>query len=225
MQYSSFNVLETAHQWREVNRFETIEDSSEKKMILDLQNSVGKSDHKELMDKAMTYIYKKYGFKLMSIIIKKFIHVDAENILHLMMTDLPRKLLMFKMESALFTYLYRIAVNIVLMELRRNSYKHEIAFANVITDEKLDDSNIAIDNIPTSKNADVYLSIHGVTSINIRDAIKKLPPGYRKIFILHDIEGYEHEEIAKICNISSGTSKSQLHKARYKMRLLLNAQK
>jgi len=224
MQYSSLNILETAHRWREVNRFEPVEDSGERQMILDLQNSVGKSNHKELMDKAMTYIYKKYGFGLMSIIIKKFIHVDAENILHLMMADLPRKLLMFKSKSALFTYLYRIAVNIVLMELRRNSYKHEITFANVVTDEEPYESDISIDSMPTA-NTDTQLSVHGITNINIKDAIEKLPPGYRKILVLHDIEGYEHEEIARICNISSGTSKSQLHKARYKMRLLLNAQK
>jgi RNA polymerase sigma-70 factor (ECF subfamily) len=51
-----------------------------------------------------------------------------------------------------------------------------------------------------------------------------LPPGYRSVFVLHDVEGYEHDEIASMMNISAGTSKSQLHKARLKLRQLLRQQ-
>ena len=60
-----------------------------------------------------------------------------------------------------------------------------------------------------------------VDKIALDNAIKQLPPGYRNVFVLHDIEGYEHEEVARILGCSVGTSKSQLHKARLKMRKLL----
>jgi RNA polymerase sigma-70 factor, ECF subfamily len=52
-------------------------------------------------------------------------------------------------------------------------------------------------------------------------ALARLPPGYRAVFILHDIEGYEHEEVARMLGCAAGTSKSQLHKARVKLRQLL----
>ena len=57
--------------------------------------------------------------------------------------------------------------------------------------------------------------------IALEQAIRKLPPGYRLVFLLHDVEGYEHEEIAAMLGCSVGTSKSQLHKARLKLRHLL----
>jgi RNA polymerase sigma-70 factor (ECF subfamily) len=55
-------------------------------------------------------------------------------------------------------------------------------------------------------------------------ALAQLPPGYRTVFVLHDVEGHEHEEIAKMLNVAVGTSKSQLHKARLKLRSLLKSQ-
>ena len=62
-----------------------------------------------------------------------------------------------------------------------------------------------------------------VDKIALDNAIEQLPPGYRNVFVLHDIEGYEHEEVARILGCSVGTSKSQLHKARLKMRKLLDS--
>jgi RNA polymerase sigma-70 factor (ECF subfamily) len=60
-----------------------------------------------------------------------------------------------------------------------------------------------------------------VDRIALENAIRMLPAGYKSVFVLHDVEGYEHEEIAKILGCSPGTSKSQLHKARMKLRRLL----
>jgi RNA polymerase sigma-70 factor (ECF subfamily) len=57
----------------------------------------------------------------------------------------------------------------------------------------------------------------------LSEALDKLPPGYRAVFILHDVEGYEHEEIARLLGCAVGTSKSQLHKARLRLRKLLGA--
>jgi len=64
-----------------------------------------------------------------------------------------------------------------------------------------------------------------VDRIALKNAIAQLPNGYRNVFVLHDVEGYEHEEVARMMNISVGTSKSQLHKARLKLRGLLIQQK
>ncbi len=63
-----------------------------------------------------------------------------------------------------------------------------------------------------------------VDRIALERAIQQLPPGYRSVFVLHDVEGYEHDEIARMMSISAGTSKSQLHKARLKLRQLLRQQ-
>jgi RNA polymerase sigma-70 factor (ECF subfamily) len=63
-----------------------------------------------------------------------------------------------------------------------------------------------------------------IDRISLDSALKQLPPGYRAVFVLHDIEGHEHEEIAKILGVAVGTSKSQLHKARMKLRRLLKKQ-
>jgi RNA polymerase sigma-70 factor (ECF subfamily) len=63
-----------------------------------------------------------------------------------------------------------------------------------------------------------------VDRIALDNAISQLPPGYRTTFVLHDIEGYEHEEVARMMGCSVGTSKSQLHKARMKLRMLLKRQ-
>jgi RNA polymerase sigma-70 factor (ECF subfamily) len=60
-----------------------------------------------------------------------------------------------------------------------------------------------------------------IDRVNLERAVENLPPGYRIIFVLHDIEGYEHNEIAEMMGCSIGNSKSQLHKARMKLRDLL----
>jgi RNA polymerase sigma-70 factor (ECF subfamily) len=64
-----------------------------------------------------------------------------------------------------------------------------------------------------------------IDRIALDNALKELPPGYRTVFVLHDVEGHEHEEIAKILGVAVGTSKSQLHKARLKLRGILRAKR
>jgi RNA polymerase sigma-70 factor (ECF subfamily) len=63
-----------------------------------------------------------------------------------------------------------------------------------------------------------------VDRIALDKAVGQLPPGYRAVFVLHDVEGHEHEEVARLLGCSVGTSKSQLHKARMKLRQLLRQQ-
>jgi len=61
--------------------------------------------------------------------------------------------------------------------------------------------------------------------IALDNALKQLPPGYRTVFVLHDVEGHEHEEMAKILGVGVGTSKSQLHKARMKLLVILKSKR
>jgi RNA polymerase sigma-70 factor, ECF subfamily len=123
-----------------------------------------------------------------------------------------RKISTFKGNSALSTWLYRIAVNTVLMHFRKKALKQ-----------------ISLDE-PSSHDATMVRREYGgrdgrlagsVDRITLTRAIKDLPPGYRTIFLLHEVEGYEHQEIAKILNCSVGNSKSQLHKAKLRIREIL----
>ena len=124
-----------------------------------------------------------------------------------------RKLSTFKGNSALSTWLYRIAVNTVLMHFRKKSLRQ-----------------ISLDE-PCSQDAKQVRREYGswdgrlsgsVDRITLTRAIKDLPAGYRTIFLLHEVEGYEHQEIAKILDCSVGNSKSQLHKAKLRIRGLLS---
>lgn len=123
-----------------------------------------------------------------------------------------RKLSTFKGNSALSTWLYRIAVNTVLMHFRKKALKQ-----------------ISLDE-PSSHDATTVRREYGsrdcrlsgaVDRITLTRAIKDLPAGYRTIFLLHEVEGYEHQEIAKILDCSVGNSKSQLHKAKLRIREFL----
>jgi RNA polymerase sigma-70 factor (ECF subfamily) len=126
-----------------------------------------------------------------------------------------RKLASFRGDSAFSTWLYRIAVNTVLMKLRQRKPQQ------VSYDE------------PICVNSSLLQREYGcgdpqllgvVDRIVLTRAIQDLPEGYRTIFILHDVEGYDHSEIAELMNCSTGNSKSQLHKARMKIREFLLAQ-
>src|SRR3984893_12079413 len=126
-----------------------------------------------------------------------------------------RKIHTFRGESAFSTWLHRLAVNRVLMFLRRKS------LPAVSLDEPLDSNEPrgppAID--PGSRDSILEGSLD---RINLQRCIKRLPTGYRTIFVLHDVQGYKHHEIAEILERSVGDSKSQLHKARVQLRSMLH---
>jgi len=103
-----------------------------------------------------------------------------------------------------------LTVNQVLMHFRKKKAKRE---------EQSEDEHDEVDAprwMPGSRPAQL------IDHITLEDALARLPPGYRAAFVLHDIEGYEHEEVARLLGCAVGTSKSQLHKARTKLRKLLN---
>ena len=124
--------------------------------------------------------------------------------------QLFRKISTFRGESAFSTWLHRLAVNVVLMHLRKKGL-NEISL-----DEEPDDDN---QDLPKKEYGGDDLNLVGaVDRATLEKVIAELPRGYRTIFVLHDVEGYEHNEIADLMGCSIGNSKSQLHKARLKLR-------
>jgi RNA polymerase sigma-70 factor, ECF subfamily len=115
------------------------------------------------------------------------------------------KLPQFRGESAFSTWIHRIAVNIVL-----NDRKNE-ARARRRTLEGEDDGGEQMFAAVAAQPR------HG-DRMDLAAAIGMLPPGARRIFVLHDVEGYKHEEIAELCGITAGGSKAQLHRARLLLR-------
>ena len=124
-----------------------------------------------------------------------------------------RKIGTFRGDSAFSTWLHRLAVNVVLMHLRRKG------LPQVSLEETLEPSQ---DDGPRKDIGARDLTLSGsIDRVTLERAIENLPPGYRLVFVLHDVEGYEHNEIAEMLDCSIGNSKSQLHKARMKLRDLL----
>lgn len=137
---------------------------------------------------------------------------EAEDLTQDAFLQVFRKLATFRGDSALSTWLYRVAVNTVLMHFRKKGLRQ-----------------VSLDE-PTSKEAGAPKREHGkidgrlstsVDRIALTRAMKELPAGYRMIFLLHEVKGYEHHEIARLLRCSVGNSKSQLHKAKMRMRELL----
>ena len=139
---------------------------------------------------------------------------DAEDLLQEAFLQLFRKIGTFRGESAFSTWLHRMTVNVVLMRLRKKS----------LPTDSLEET-LEPDAENTGPKRDVGapdLRLSGaVDRVNLERSIEKLPPGYRTVFVLHDVQGYEHNEIAGIMGCSVGNSKSQLHKARTRLRELL----
>ena len=136
---------------------------------------------------------------------------DAEDLLQDVFLIAHRKLAGFRGESSLGTWLYRLAMNHSLDFLRGRQAK-----MGRVTDS-LDDDDAAE---PVAARSVVGSS---VSRMDLERAIARLPAGCRAAFLLHDVEGLEHREVAEVLGVSEGTSKSQVHKARMKLRAMLGA--
>lgn len=137
---------------------------------------------------------------------------EAEDLTQDAFIQVFRKLTTFRGDSAFSTWLYRVAVNTVLMNLRRRKPRQ------ISLDEPV---QVGSSSVPRDfGRADLELS-GTVDRIALLRAINELPEGCRRIFVLHEVEGYQHHEIAGLLNCSAGNSKSQLHKARMRLRELL----
>lgn len=137
---------------------------------------------------------------------------EAEDLTQEAFLQLFRKIGTFRGESAFSTWLHRMAVNVVLMRLRKKN------LPVVPLDDPLETEEESSKKEPGAPDPKLTGS---VDRMQIQRAVDALPPGYRTIFVLHDVEGYEHNEIAELVGCSIGNSKSQLHKARMKLRDLL----
>ena len=135
---------------------------------------------------------------------------EADDLTQDVFVQLFRKLKTFRGEASFTTWLHRITVNEVLMHFRK---------AKVRPEQTTEDPPVAVvagtDN-PTRMSL--------LDRISLDEAVRELPPGYRAVFVLHDVEGYEHRQIGQMLGCAIGTSKSQLHKARLRLRQLLRKQ-
>jgi len=138
----------------------------------------------------------------------------AEDLAQEAFLQLFRKIQTFRGESAFSTWLHRLTVNVVLMRLRRK---------NVIETslDELAEQDEGSGSPPREVGTPDLKLTGSVDRVNLDRAVAQLPPGYRAVFLLHDVEGYEHNEIADMMGCSIGNSKSQLHKARTRLRELL----
>jgi RNA polymerase sigma-70 factor, ECF subfamily len=161
------------------------------------------------------YLYRAHSKRVFAVCLRIVGDpTEAEDLTQEVFLLLFRKIHTFRGDSAFTTWLHRLTVNLVLMSLRKRR-------APVIPIEATPDSD---EGCP-SQGVDVGAldpSLEGsIDRINLARCIERLPAGYRAIFVLHDIQGYQHNEIAKIVGRSVGDSKSQLHKARMRLRKLL----
>ena len=134
---------------------------------------------------------------------------DAEDLTQEVFIHLLKQIGSFRGESQFTTWLHRLTVNQVLMRLRRDSRRKGLMPDYVERQRS------------TSRKGSPSTLPPVLDRISLEAALSQLPPGYRSAFVLHDIEGYSHEEVAGMLGYSLGNSKSQLHKARKRLRLLL----
>lgn len=164
-------------------------------------------------DGAFEQIYRRHYRRVYSLCLRMTNNpTSAEDLTQDVFTHLYRKIGSFRGESAFTTWLHRMTVNQVLMYFRKSSTRNELT---------TEEGETPIQIVQGTENA-ARMPI--VDRIALERAIEQLSPGYRSVFVLHDVEGHEHEEIGRILGISAGTSKSQLHKARLKLRDLIRKQ-
>jgi RNA polymerase sigma-70 factor (ECF subfamily) len=162
---------------------------------------------------AFEELYQRHNRRVYSLCLRMTQNVsEAEDLAQEVFIQLFRKIGSFRGESAFTTWLHRLTVNQVLMHFRKRSVKLEK------TTEEGDTPEQAVMGTENPNQMPV------IDRIALDKAIAQLPPGYRTVFVLHDVEGHEHEEIARMLGVAVGTSKSQLHKARMKLRALLKQQ-
>jgi len=132
---------------------------------------------------------------------------DAEELTQDAFVRAWQKLGTFRGDSAFGTWLHRLAVNVVIERFRREA-EHRRRMVD-------DDAIVERLAVPSGLRD---------TAMDFEAALERLPDGAREIFVLHDVEGYKHHEIATLLGISSGTSKAQLHRARMMLRRHLRAE-
>jgi RNA polymerase sigma-70 factor (ECF subfamily) len=160
-------------------------------------------------------LYRLHKRRVYSLCLRMVGNIEAaEDFTQEVFLQLYRKITSFRGESAFSTWLHRVGVNVVLMHLRRKG------LIEVSLEETLDFGEG--DEQKREFGFEDKALAGSIDRVILERVIESLSPGYRIVFVLHDIEGYEHNEIAEMLGCSAGNTKSQLHKARIKLRDLLN---
>jgi RNA polymerase sigma-70 factor (ECF subfamily) len=159
---------------------------------------------------AFEEFYQRYHRRVYTLCLRMMRNqTESEDLTQEIFLHVYRKIGSFRGESTMMTWLHRVTVNQVLMYLRKSGVRREKTTEDGVVPE------------PQVNSAPVPGQMMALDRLALDKAIAQLPPGYRAVFILHDVEGYEHAEIARMLGGCVGTSKSQLHKARKKLRELL----
>jgi RNA polymerase sigma-70 factor (ECF subfamily) len=159
---------------------------------------------------AFERIYYAHHQKIYSLCLRMVRNTSqAEDLTQEVFIQLFRKIHTFRNDSTFTTWLHRLVINHVLMHFRKPLVK---------TERTTDDGDLPVRVAIGTENPS-RMSV--IDRIALNEAIAQLAPGYRQVFMLHDVDGYEHAQIGKILGCAIGTSKSQLHKARIKLRRLL----
>lgn len=163
---------------------------------------------------AFEVLYNMHKRRVYSLCLRMLGNVaEAEDLTQEAFLQLHRKISTFRGDSAFSTWLHRMAVNVVLMHLRKKGL-HLVSLEETLEPNQEDG--------PRKDFGTRDLTLSGsIDRVALERAMEELPPGYRMVFVLHDVEGYEHNEIAGMLQCSIGNSKSQLHKARMRLRSLL----
>jgi RNA polymerase sigma-70 factor (ECF subfamily) len=164
---------------------------------------------------AFEQLYRRYRGRVYALCLRIVKNgSEAEDLTQEAFLLLFRKIHTFRGEASFSTWLHRLATNVALMRIRKKRYT---------------EVSVDADSEPGEEESEPHMELGGpdlrlsgaLDRVNLRRAIEQLPEGYKEMFILHDVEGYEHHEIAKILGCSIGNSKSQLYKARLRLRELL----
>lgn len=164
---------------------------------------------------AFEFIYRMHSRRVYALCLRMVGNTaEAEDLAQEAFLQLFRKIQTFRGESAFSTWLHRLSVNVVLMKLRRKSLPETSLEEMTEPDEESPGPRKDVGSVDPTL-------VGSIDRLNLERAVDQLPPGYKQVFVLHDVQGYEHNEIAKMMGCSIGNSKSQLHKARLRLRELL----
>ena len=156
-------------------------------------------------------LYHRYKRRVYGLALRIVGASDAEEVAQEAFIRIFRGLPKFRGDAALSTWIYRLAVNAAL------SHRTRRAGSRLPLEDNPNEGGVETQVAPEATSGDAVLRAR------LERALAELPAGYRTVVVLHDVEGLEHEEIAAILNCHVGTSKSQLHKARARLRAILAA--
>jgi len=162
-------------------------------------------------------LYHRYKKRVYGLALRIVGPGDAEEVAQEAFIRIFRGLPKFRGDAALSTWIYRLAVNAAL------SHRTRRAGARLLTRDSDSQPDAQIDKTIEAQPAAEPVQGDAVLRARLERALVRLPAGYRTVIVLHDVEGLEHEEIAAILRCHVGTSKSQLHKARARLREILAA--